>query len=65
MLDNDNDKVKTITYKPKFMDSYKFMKDSLSNLVDNLSEINNKKEADYARSMTASLVKSIDDYRAM
>ena len=40
------------------------MQDSLSNLVDNLSEINNK-ELDNARSMNASLVKSIDYYRFM
>ena len=29
-------------YMPKFFDSYRFMQDSLSNLVDNLSDINNK-----------------------
>ena len=40
------------------------MQDSLSNLVDNLSEINNK-ELDNARSTNASLVKSIDYYRFM
>ena len=40
--DNDNDRDKTVTYKLKFIDSYRFMQDSLSNLVDNLSEINNK-----------------------
>ena len=38
--EHDNDK--TTTYKLKFINSYKFMQDSLSNLVDNLSEINNK-----------------------
>ena len=37
-LDND----KTIIYKLKLIDSYRFMSDSLSNLVDNLSEINKK-----------------------
>ena len=37
-LDND----KAIIYKLKFIDSYRFMSTSLSNLVDNLSEINNK-----------------------
>ena len=31
---------KTITYKLKFIDSFRFMPTSLSNLVDNLSEIN-------------------------
>ena len=33
---------KTITYKLKFIDSCKFMQSKLSDLVDNLSEINNK-----------------------
>ena len=37
-LDND----KTVIYRLKFIDSYRFMSDSLSNLVDNLSEINKK-----------------------
>ena len=44
--DNDNDsdegKAKTVTYRIKFIDSYRFMQDSLSNLVDNLSEVNNE-----------------------
>ena len=61
--DSDNDKVKnkvkTITYRLKFIDSCRFMQDSLSNLVDNLSEINNKKPknkfTDSMRSMTDSL----------
>ena len=56
--DNDNDKDKTVTYKLKFIDSYRFMQDSLSNLVDNLSAINNKepknKFTDSIRSMTDS-----------
>ena len=33
----DNDK--TITYKLKFIDSFRFMRASLSSLVDNFSEI--------------------------
>ena len=33
------DNAKTITYKLKFIDSFRFMSTSLSNLVDNLSEI--------------------------
>ena len=33
---------KTITYKLKFIDSFRFMSDSLSSLVDTLSEINKK-----------------------
>ena len=37
-LDND----KTVIYKPKFIDSFRFMSASLSSLVDNLSEINKK-----------------------
>ena len=32
------DNSKTITYKLKFIDSFRFMSTSLSNLVDNLSE---------------------------
>ena len=39
--DKDSDKDKTVTYRLKFIDSCRFMKHSLSNLVDNLSEINN------------------------
>ena len=38
----DNDSGETITYKIKFIDSCRFMPSKLSNLVDNLSEINNK-----------------------
>ena len=38
--EHDNDK--TITYKIKFIDSCRFMQSKLSDLVDNLSEINNK-----------------------
>ena len=38
--ENDNDK--TITYKIKFIDSCRFMPSKLPELVDNLSEINNK-----------------------
>ena len=51
--DNDNDKkngkgkkAKTITYRLKFIDSCRFKQDSLSNLVDNLSGINNKESID-------------------
>ena len=38
----ENDNSKTIIQKLKFIDSYRFMSTSLPNLVDNLSEINNK-----------------------
>ena len=38
--EHDNDK--RITYKIKFIDSCRFMQSKLSDLVDNLSEINNK-----------------------
>ena len=38
-LDNN----KTITYKLKFIDSFRFMSTSLSSLVDNLSEIYKKR----------------------
>ena len=37
--EHDNDK--TITYKIKFIDTCRFMQSKLSDLVDNLSEINN------------------------
>ena len=37
--DDEESKPKGITYKIKFIDSCRFMQDSLSNLVDNLSEI--------------------------
>ena len=37
-LKKENGKI-TITYKLKFIDSYRFMSTSLSNLVDNLSGI--------------------------
>ena len=36
------DNTKTITYKLKFIDSFRFMSTSLSSLVDNLSEIYKK-----------------------
>ena len=38
--EHDNDKA--IIYKLNFIDSYRFMSDSLSSLVDNISEINKK-----------------------
>ena len=41
-LKKENDNGKKITYKLKFIDSYRFMSTSLSNLVDNLSGIYNK-----------------------
>ena len=40
--EHDNDSGETITYKIKFIDSCRFMPSKLSDLVDNLSEINNK-----------------------
>ena len=55
---------KTSIYKLKFVDSYRFMQDSLSNLVDNFSGIDNKepkeKFIDTMRSMMDSLSQSID-----
>ena len=41
-LKKENDNGKIITYKLKFIDSYRFMSTSLSNLVDNLSGIYDK-----------------------
>ena len=49
---------KPTIYKLKFIDSYRFMQDSLSNLVDNLSDINKEPEnkfADTMRSVMSSL----------
>ena len=40
--EHNDDINETITYKMKFIDSFRFKPSSLSNLVDNLSEINNK-----------------------
>ena len=41
-VDNSKKK-KTITYKIKFIDSYRFIPSKLSDLIDKLSEINKKK----------------------
>ena len=41
-IKKEHDNSKTITYKIKFIDACRFMKSKLSDLVDNLSEINNK-----------------------
>ena len=43
-----NDKITKVSYKIKFIDSYRFMSTSLSNLVNNLSEgVHNDKCTDY------------------
>ena len=61
--ERDNDKA--IIYRLKFIDSYRFMSDSLSSLVDNLSRINKKNPEnefiDSMTSMSASLSSLIDD----
>ena len=62
-IKKEHDNGKTITYKLKFIDSCSFIQSSLSNFVDNLSEINSKepnKFMDTMRSMTDSLSQSID-----
>ena len=41
-LKKENDDCKKITYKLKFIDTYRFMSTSLSNLVDNLSGVYDK-----------------------
>ena len=62
--DKDKNKVKTVTYRLKFIDSYRFMQGSLSNLVNNLSKINNKELknefTDNMRSMIDSLSQSVN-----
>ena len=62
-IDLDNEKA--IIYKLKFIDSYRFMDRSLASLVDNLSEINEKKPTDEFidnfRSMLASLSGLLND----
>ena len=40
--ENNDKKSKEFTYRTKFIDSCRFMHDSLSNLVDNLSELKNR-----------------------
>ena len=59
-IKKEHDNGKATTYKLKFIDSYRFMQDSLSNLVDNLSGIDNKepknKFVDTMRSVTDSLL---------
>ena len=60
----EHDNGKPSIYKLKFIDSYRFMQDSLSNLVDNSSGIDKKKQEnkfiDSMRSMMTSLSLSID-----
>ena len=41
-IKREHDNGKTITWKLKFIDSWRFMQNNLSDLVDNLSEINDK-----------------------
>ena len=41
-IKEEHDNGKTITYKLKFIDSCRFMQSKLLDLVDNLSQINNK-----------------------
>ena len=63
-IKKEHDNGKTSIYRLKFIDSCRFMQDSLSNLVNNLSGIDNKesenKIIDNVRSMTASLSRSND-----
>ena len=63
-IKKEHDNGKTTIYKLKFIDSYRFIQDSLSNLVDNLSETNNKKpknkSTDSMRS-TTNLLSQIDE----
>ena len=63
-IKKEHSNAKTATYKLKFIDSCRFMQDSLSNIVNNLFEINNKEPKhnfdDTMRSMTDLLSQSID-----
>ena len=62
-IKNEHDNGKPTICKLKFIDSYRFMQDSLSNLVDNLSDINKEPEnkfVDTMRSMMNSLSQSIN-----
>ena len=63
-IKKEDDNGKTTTYKLKFIDSYRFMEDSVSNLTDNWSGIDKKepenKFIDNMRSMMTSLSLSID-----
>ena len=63
-IKKEHDNGKPSIYKPKFIDSYRFKLDSLSNLVNNLLGIDNKepenKFTDTMRSITDSLSQSID-----
>ena len=63
-IKKEHDNGKPSIYRLKFIDSYRFMQDSLSNLVNNLSSVDNKepknKFIDNVRSMTDSLSESND-----
>ena len=50
-IKKEHDNGKTITHKLKFIDSYRFMQSKLSDLVDNLSEINKKRMSEMQRKM--------------
>ena len=54
-IEEELDNVKTIIYKLKFIDSYRFMSTSLSKLVENLSEIYRKKCRDKTGNLSVSL----------
>ena len=54
-----NDSGETITYKIKFIDSCRFIQSKLSNLVDSLSEINNK---DYKACIERKNIKSEGEF---
>ena len=64
-IKKEHDDGKRTTYRLKFIDSYRFMQDSLSDLFDNLSGVDNKKPenkfVDTMRPMTDSLSQSINN----
>ena len=65
-IKKEHDNGKTTTYKLKFIDTCRFMNASLSSLVDNLSDINNKKPenkfVDTMKSMNDSLSSIVDNF---
>ena len=58
-IKKEHDNGKTTTYKLKFIDSYRFMQSKLSDLIDNVSGINNK---EWKSCMERKNLKSVCDF---